>query len=228
MILQLASQTPLPAAPLGTPLRGAESCPVPFIIVIQASDEGFCKGGPISARIKSRKKEMAVREILIIGDPILTQRSEPVDAITEEIVRLAQDMVETVHAAPGVGLAAPQVGVKKRVIVVDLSVGEHEDALYVLINPEIVFKEGEAVGEEGCLSVPEIKEKVSRPYRVVVRGLDLEGRAGEIEGEDLLARAFCHEIDHLDGILFVEKLSALKRALIKKKFKKNAAAAKKA
>jgi peptide deformylase len=171
---------------------------------------------------------MAVREILIIGDPILTQRSEPVDAITEEIVRLAQDMVETVHAAPGVGLAAPQVGVKKRVIVVDLSVGEHEDALYVLINPEIVFKEGEAVGEEGCLSVPEIKEKVSRPYRVVVRGLDLEGRAVEIEGEDLLARAFCHEIDHLDGILFVEKLSALKRALIKKKFKKNAAAAKKA
>jgi peptide deformylase len=169
---------------------------------------------------------MAVRDILIIGDPILTQKSEPVDGITEEIVRLARDMVETVHRAPGVGLAAPQVGVSKRIIVVDLSVGEHEDALYVLVNPEIVFKEGEAVGEEGCLSVPEIKEKVSRPYRVVVRGLDLEGREVEIEGEDLLARAFCHEIDHLDGILFVEKLSALKRALIKKKFKKKAASAK--
>jgi len=169
---------------------------------------------------------MAVREILIIGDPILTRRSEPVDAVTEDIVRLARDMVETVHAAPGIGLAAPQVGLNKRVIVVDLSVGEDPDALHVLVNPEIVAKEGEAICEEGCLSVPDIKEKVARPYRVVVRGLDLEGRPVEIEGEDLLARAFCHEIDHLDGILFVEKLSALKRALIKKKFKKSAAAAK--
>ncbi|MCX6573930.1 MAG: peptide deformylase [Candidatus Aminicenantes bacterium] len=169
---------------------------------------------------------MAVREILIIGDPILTRRSEPVDAVTEDIVRLARDMVETVHAAPGIGLAAPQVGLNKRVIVVDLSVGEDPDALHVLINPEIVAKEGEAICEEGCLSVPDIKEKVARPYRVVVRGLDLEGQAVEIEGEDLLARAFCHEIDHLDGILFVEKLSALKRTLIKKKFKKSAAAAK--
>ena len=169
---------------------------------------------------------MAIREILIIGDPVLTRRSEPVDAVTEDIVRLARDMVETVHAAPGIGLAAPQVGLNKRVIVVDLSVGEDPDALHVLINPEIVAKEGEAICEEGCLSVPDIKEKVTRPYRVVVRGLDLEGRPVEIEGEDLLARAFCHEIDHLDGILFVEKLSALKRTLIKKKLKKNAADAK--
>jgi peptide deformylase len=169
---------------------------------------------------------MAVREILIIGDPILTRRSEPVEAVTEDIVRLARDMVETVHAAPGIGLAAPQIGFSKRVIVVDLSVGEDTDALHVLINPEIVAKEGEAVCEEGCLSVPDIKEKVARPYRVVVRGLGLDGKPVEIEGEDLLARAFCHEIDHLDGILFVEKLSALKRTLIKKKFKKTAAAAK--
>jgi len=171
---------------------------------------------------------MAIRDILIIGDPILTKRAEPVAAVDEEIVRLARDMVETVRAAPGIGLAAPQVGVGKRVIVVDLSVGEDADQLHVLVNPEIVAKDGEAVSEEGCLSVPEIREKVARPYRVKVRGLDLEGRPVEIEGEDLLARAFCHEIDHLDGILFVEKLSALKRALIKKKFKKNGAAAKKA
>jgi len=171
---------------------------------------------------------MAVREILIIGDPALTRKAEPVAAVDEEIARLARDMVETVHAAPGIGLAAPQVGVGKRVIVVDLSVGEDADQLHVLVNPEIVAKDGEAVSEEGCLSVPEIREKVARPYRVKVRGLDLEGRPVEIEGEDLLARAFCHEIDHLDGILFVEKLSALKRALIKKKFKKSAAAAKKA
>ena len=167
-----------------------------------------------------------MREILIIGDPVLTRRSEPVDAVTEDIVRLARDMVETVHAAPGIGLAAPQIGVNKRVIVVDLSVGEDPDALHILVNPEIAAKEGEAICEEGCLSVPDIKEKVARPYRVTVRGLDLEGRPVEIEGEDLLARAFCHEIDHLDGILFVEKLSALKRTLIKKKLKKSAAAAK--
>jgi peptide deformylase len=171
---------------------------------------------------------MAVREILLIGDPILTRKSAPVERVDEEIVRLARDMVETVHAAPGVGLAAPQLGVGKRVIVVDLSVGEDEGALHVLVNPEILSKEGEAVCEEGCLSVPDIREKVSRPYRVVVRGLDLEGRNVEVEGEDLLARALCHEIDHLDGILFVEKLSALKRKLIKNKLKKNAAAAKKA
>jgi peptide deformylase len=169
---------------------------------------------------------MAIRDILIIGDPILTRKSDPVDAVTGDIVRLARDMVETVHAAPGIGLAAPQVGVSRRVIVVDLSVGEDPDALHILVNPEIVAKEGESVCEEGCLSVPDIKEKVARPYRVVVRGLDLDGRPVEIEGEDLLARALCHEIDHLDGILFVEKLSALKRTLIRKKLKKSAAAGK--
>jgi peptide deformylase len=171
---------------------------------------------------------MAIRKILIIGDPGLTRTSDPVDGITEEILRLARDMVETVHAAPGVGLAAPQVGINKRLIVVDLSVGADTEALHVLINPEIMSKEGESVSEEGCLSVPDIKEKVARPYKVVARGLDLEGRRVEIEGEDLLARALCHEIDHLDGILFVDKLSALKRKLIKQKLKKNAAAAKKA
>jgi peptide deformylase len=171
---------------------------------------------------------MALREIRIIGDPVLTRTAAPVERVDEEIVRLARDMVETLHAAPGIGLAAPQVGVGKRVIVVDLSVGVDRDALHVLVNPEILEKEGEAVCEEGCLSVPDIREKVTRPYRVVVRGLDLEGRTVEIEGEDLLARAFCHELDHLDGILFVEKLSALKRTLIRKKLKKNAADAKKA
>ena len=166
---------------------------------------------------------MAIRKILIIGDPILTKKAEPVAVVDEETVRLARDMVETVHAAPGVGLAAPQVGVGKRVIVVDLSVGENEDDLHVLVNPEVTAKEGEAVSEEGCLSVPDIREKVVRPYRVKVKGLDLRGRPIEVEGEDLLARALCHEIDHLDGILFVDKLSALKRTLIKKKFKKSAA-----
>jgi peptide deformylase len=175
-----------------------------------------------------RENTMAIREILIIGDPILNMKAAPVESVDEEIVRLARDMVETLHAAPGLGLAAPQVGVSRRVIVVDLSVGEDKNALHVLVNPEIVAQEGEAVCEEGCLSVPDIRENVVRPYRVLVRGLDLEGRQVEIEGEDILARALCHEIDHLDGILFVEKLSALKRTLIKKKLRKNAAAAEKA
>jgi peptide deformylase len=167
---------------------------------------------------------MALREIRIIGDPVLARKADPVERVDEDVVRLARDMVETLHAAPGIGLAAPQVGVGRRVIVVDLSVGEDKDALHIVINPEIVAKEGESVCEEGCLSVPDIREKVVRPYRVVVRGLDLEGRPVEIEGEDLLARAFCHEIDHLDGVLFVEKLSPLKRALVRKKLRKNATA----
>jgi peptide deformylase len=171
---------------------------------------------------------MAVREILIIGHPTLVKKAEPVDRIDEDIVRLAEDMVETVHAAPGIGLAAPQVGVSKRVIVVDMSVGQNKDDLIILVNPELVGKEGEITCEEGCLSIPDIRENVTRPYRVTVQGLDLNGRTVEVEGEDLLARALCHEIDHVDGILFVEKLSALKRALIKKKLKKNAAAGKKA
>ena len=168
--------------------------------------------------------KMALRDIRIIGDPVLSRKADPVERVDGEIVRLARDMVETLHAAPGIGLAAPQVGVGRRVIVVDLSVGEDPEALHIVVNPEIVAKEGESVCEEGCLSVPDIREKVARPYRVVVRGLDLEGRPVEVEGEDLLARAFCHEIDHLDGVLFVEKLSPLKRALVRKKLKKSAAA----
>ena len=169
---------------------------------------------------------MAVRDIRLIGDPILAKKAAPVERVDADIVRLAEDMVETVHAAPGVGLAAPQVGVSKRVIVVDLSIGQNKDDLIVLVNPEVVGKEGEVVCEEGCLSVPDIREKVSRPYRVTVQGLDLKGRALEVGGEDMLARALCHEIDHLDGVLFVDKLSALKRKLIRKKLKKSGTAGK--
>ena len=171
---------------------------------------------------------MALREILIIGHPTLVKKAEPVERVDKDIVRLAEDMVETVHAAPGIGLAAPQVGVSKRLIVVDLSVGERKDDLIVLVNPEIVRKEGKVTCEEGCLSVPDIREKVARPYRVTVCGIDLDGQEVEVDAEDMLARVLCHEIDHLDGILFVEKLSPLKRKLIKKKLKKNADAAKKA
>jgi peptide deformylase len=164
---------------------------------------------------------MAVREIITIGHPTLARKADPIDRIDEGIVRLARDMVETMHAAPGIGLAAPQVDVGKRLIVVDLSVGRNPDDLIVLADPEILSQEGEDLCEEGCLSVPDIREKVARPHRVLVRGKNLDGRTVEIEGEDLLARVLCHEIDHLDGILFVEKLSPLKRALIRKKLKKS-------
>jgi len=167
---------------------------------------------------------MAVLEILTIGHPTLSRKADRVEAIDEELVRLARDMVETMHRAPGIGLAAPQVNVSRRLITVDLSVGESAGELIVLINPEIVKQEGEAVLEEGCLSVPDIREKVARPYRVSVRGLDLEGREVEVEGEDMLARVFCHEIDHLDGKLFTDRLSPLKKALLRKKLRKSPAA----
>jgi peptide deformylase len=163
---------------------------------------------------------MARREILKLGHPSLLKRSEPIDEIDDEIRTLARDMVETMHAAPGIGLSAPQLDVAKRLITVDLSVGEDRESLFVLINPEIVSAEGELVREEGCLSVPEIYEKVSRPWRVVVRGSDLKGEELEIEASELLARAFCHEIDHLDGRLFIDRLSPLKRNLIKKRFRR--------
>lgn len=164
---------------------------------------------------------MASREIIIIGHPTLAAKAEPVKDIDDEVVRLAGDMVETLHAAPGIGLAAPQVDVGKRLIVVDLSVGENKDDLIVLANPEIIGRESKAIAEEGCLSVPDIRDKVSRPYWVKVRGLDLKGNVVEIEAEDLMARVLCHEVDHLEGILFVDHLSALKRGLIKKKLRKS-------
>ena len=163
---------------------------------------------------------MATREIIKLGHPTLSLKSEPVAEFDAAVRRLIKDMIETVHKAPGIGLSAPQVDVLKRVIVVDLSIGENPEELHVLVNPEIISKEGKLIREEGCLSVPEIYEKVARPQKVTVRGLDAEGREKTLEAEDLLARAFCHEIDHLDGRLFVDLLSPLKRGLIKKKFKK--------
>jgi len=163
---------------------------------------------------------MARLEILKVGHPTLTKKAEPVTLFDEALARLARDMVETLHAAPGVGLAAPQVDVSRRLIVVDLSVGENPDELFILVNPEIVEREGEVVCEEGCLSVPDITEKVARPYRVVVKGFDLGGREASVEGTELLARALCHEIDHLEGKLFIDRLSPLKRALVRKKIRK--------
>jgi peptide deformylase len=163
---------------------------------------------------------MPVRKIITVGNPILTKTAESITEVNQEILDLARDMVLTMHSAPGLGLAAPQVNVSKRLITVDLSVGEKLEDLIILANPELVETEGEEISEEGCLSVPGIQEKVRRPARVRVKGRDLQGQEKVIEANGLLARVFCHEIDHVNGRLFFENLSPLKRALVRKKLKR--------
>jgi peptide deformylase len=165
---------------------------------------------------------MAIRPIVKWGDPVLHAPAAPVKDIDGSLRSLVADMVETMYAAPGIGLAAPQIAVPYRVIVVDLSVGQDKAQLIALVNPEIVEKEGEQRHEEGCLSVPGFGGVPARPARVVVRGLDVDGRERRYEGSELLARAFCHEIDHVDGLLFVDRLSPLKRDLLKRKLRKRA------
>lgn len=163
---------------------------------------------------------MAIRPIAKYGTPVLHSRSEPVAEIDGELASLVSDMVDTMYAAPGIGLAAPQIGVPLRVIVIDLSVGEDRRQLIKLVNPEIVETSGEQRHEEGCLSVPGFGGTPVRPARVVVKGLDLDGRERVYSATELLARAFCHEIDHIDGMLFVDRLSPLKRDLMKRKLRK--------
>ncbi len=163
---------------------------------------------------------MAVLEILHFPNPVLKQKSRPVQKIDPRILKLAQDMAETMYSAPGVGLAAPQVGHSLRLAVIDVTKVSEPRNLIVLINPEIVAAEGECNWEEGCLSVPETTEEVKRNKKVVVRYQNLRGETVEMTGEDLLAVALQHELDHLDGILFIDRLSPLKRSLIRKKFRK--------
>src|SRR5579864_652939 len=161
-----------------------------------------------------------IRPILKYGDSPLHEPAKPVDAITSDVDALINDMVETMYAAPGIGLAATQVGVLLRLFVVDLSVGREPNGLLVMINPAIVHRDGTQIEEEGCLSVPGFNATVVRPSRVVVRALDREGREQEHEGTGLLARAFQHEMDHLDGTLFVDRLRGIKRDLIVRKIRK--------
>ena len=165
-------------------------------------------------------KEESILEIITIGDPILNRKAVKIKNIDQRVHDLAQRMVKTMHSAPGVGLAAPQVNQSIQLITVDISVGENKTDLIVLANPEILHKEGETILEEGCLSVPGINEKVTRPHRVVIKGIDLDGKERIFEAEDLLARIFCHEIDHINGKLFIEHLSPLKKNLIRKKLQK--------
>ena len=161
-----------------------------------------------------------IRPILKYGDKVLHERARTVDALTPEVDRLVDDMIDTMYAAPGIGLAAPQVGILLRIFVVDLSVGRDPSGLIVMINPEFVERDGMQLEEEGCLSVPGFNATVVRPSRVAIKGLDREGREHRREGVALLARAFQHEMDHLDGTLFVDRLRGIKRDLIVRKIKK--------
>lgn len=161
-----------------------------------------------------------IRPILKYGDDTLHGRAEPVAAITPDIDRLVDDMIQTMYAAPGIGLAAPQVGVRLRIFVIDLSLGSDPNGLIVMINPEFVDRAGMQLEEEGCLSVPGFNATVVRPERAVVKGLDRAGTEYQREGTGLLARAFQHEMDHLDGTVFVDRLRGIKKDLIVRKIRK--------
>ena len=161
-----------------------------------------------------------IRPILKHGSRVLQEPARDVEAITSEIQALISDMVETMYAAPGIGLAAPQIGVSLRIFVIDLSVGRDAAGLITMINPVFVERDGMQLEEEGCLSVPGFNATVPRPARAVVKGLDRDGREHQLEGTGLLARAFQHEMDHLDGQLFLDRLRGIKRELIVRKIRK--------
>ncbi len=161
-----------------------------------------------------------IRPIVLYGADVLGKPSDPVENITDAEVKLVQDMVETMYKAPGVGLAANQVGVAKRIMVTDPSAGEKRNQLITLINPEIVASDGEQYEEEGCLSVPGFSADVVRPKSVVLRGVDLNGKEVVVECSDLLARSFCHEMDHLNGVFFLDHLSFIKRDMIKRRIRR--------
>jgi peptide deformylase len=153
-------------------------------------------------------------------EPVLQKPGEPVTEFDSELRKFVADMFETMYASQGIGLAAQQVGVAKRVTVIDLSMGKDPAQKLVLVNPEVILREGKQYEEEGCLSFPEIREKISRAAKVRIRAQDEKGKWFEMDGEELLARAFQHEIDHLDGVLFIFRMSALKRDLTLRKIRK--------
>jgi peptide deformylase len=158
--------------------------------------------------------------IVVYGDPVLERPAEPVTEFNDALKKMVDDMFESMYAAHGVGLAAPQIGIAKRIAVIDTTFKEDPNAKLVLVNPEIISREGRQNGQEGCLSLPDFRENVTRANIVTVRAQDVEGKWFEKTGDDLLARAFLHETDHLNGRLFISHVSALKRDLIKRKIKK--------
>ena len=167
-----------------------------------------------------------IRPILKFGDAPLHDPAAPVGELTGEIQTLIDDMIDTMYAAPGIGLAAPQLGVSLRIFVIDVSVGRKAEDLMVFVNPVFLEIEGMQLEEEGCLSVPGFNATVARPNRAVIKGLDRRGHERVVEGKDLLARAFQHEMDHLDGKLFLDRVRGIKRDLIVRKIRKLARAGK--
>jgi len=165
---------------------------------------------------------MAIRPIVRYGDPVLHAPAAAVETVDDSIRALLDDMLTTMYAAPGIGLAAPQIGVPLRLIVIDLSVGEDPAQVIKLVNPEVLEREGEQKHEEGCLSIPGYAGSPTRPARVTVRGLGPDGDERVYTATELLARAFCHEIDHVDGFVFVDRLSPLKRDLVRRKLRRRA------
>jgi len=167
---------------------------------------------------------MSLREIVLMGDPVLRTEAEPVEAFDDDLRSLVRDMFETMYHADGIGLAAPQVGVSRRVLVLDLSREDQPEAKVALVNPTVAwFSEEKDKQPEGCLSIPGMEEVVTRPWAVRVEGMDPEGNPVVIEAEELYSRALQHEIDHLDGVLFPDRISALKRRMLMKKWKKQQA-----
>ena len=161
-----------------------------------------------------------IRPIVKYGEHVLHREAQPVATVTGDLGDLVRDMIETMYAAPGVGLAAPQIGVPLRVFVVDVSGGRSRDGLMAFINPEFVEREGMQLEEEGCLSVPGFNATVARPARAVVKGLDLDGHERIVEGTGLLARAFQHEMDHLEGRVFLDRLKGIQRDLMVRRIRK--------
>ena len=161
-----------------------------------------------------------IHTIVKFPDPVLMQTGEKVTEFTPELRQLVEEMFESMYAAQGIGLAAPQIGISRQITVIDVSFKERPEDKLVLINPEIVEREGKQFEEEGCLSLPDIREKVQRAAWVKVRAQNALGEYFEVEGEELLARALQHEIDHLHGVLFIDRLSMLKRDLVRRRIKK--------
>ena len=169
---------------------------------------------------------MALREIVLMGDPVLRREAEEVDSFDDDLRELVEDMWQTMYHADGIGLAAPQVGVSRRVTVIDLRREEEPEARVALVNPRVVWVSEESEkAPEGCLSIPGMEEVVTRPWSIRVEGFDPHGNEVHLEADELFARALQHEIDHLDGILFPDRISALKRRMLMKKWKKQQAEA---
>jgi peptide deformylase len=170
--------------------------------------------------VETTHKNAMIYPIVKYGNPVLEKPAEPVTKFDDDLKKLVEDMFESMYAAHGVGLAAPQIGISKRLAVIDTSFKEDPEMKLVLANPEIIHAEGKHTQNEGCLSIPEFREPVTRPHTVTVRAQDVNGKVFEKTGEELLARAFLHETDHLNGKLYISHISALKRDLIKRKIRK--------